>query len=371
MSEATRTVGGVVAAVAALLVIVVAVETVAQGADDDATLTVYVSAPLQGPRADAGHDVADGARLALADADGKAGGVAIDLEVLSGCNRRRLGRGCDQHLNARAATEDTTTIAYVQESSTRCLRVDPDHQPGRDPAGLAGQRRSGPATHRRRVMLPRAPGERPPHLRAGDSAAATRARRVGVDGGLQDLLGPGRQRQLRLRRLPSSTGSMRRLRLEVVTGGNPRIPSTSRRKARPCWLDERAGSSTPTRSSMTPERSVRTRRPCASPRPPSIRPAPAAADDFLAGLRGLSITAGMPGRCTPGYEGDVGRARPRSGAPTTRPIAAMSSTPSSTPATASRSWDVLDRRRRRHGPEEAGRLPDRRAGGRRCRSARL
>lgn len=113
--------GGVVAAVAALAVIVVAVGC-GSSADDDATLTVYVSAPLQGPRADAGHDVADGARLALADADGKAGGVAIDLEVLSDAT----GGGWDAAAtgaNARAATEDTTTIAYVGELDSGASRT--------------------------------------------------------------------------------------------------------------------------------------------------------------------------------------------------------------------------------------------------------
>lgn len=81
----------------------------------DAVLTVYVSAP-QGPGwTQRGESVVDGARLALADRDGEAGGVEVRLEVL-----RAAGKypGLDPAAvgeNARRAAEDSTAIAYIGE----------------------------------------------------------------------------------------------------------------------------------------------------------------------------------------------------------------------------------------------------------------
>ncbi len=92
------------------------------GAGEGAKLTVYVSAPLRGPRADDGRDVGAGARLALADAGGSAGGVAVGAEVrdaAAGRGWEAAGAGAD----ARAATEDATAIAYIGELDSGASRT--------------------------------------------------------------------------------------------------------------------------------------------------------------------------------------------------------------------------------------------------------
>ncbi len=91
-------------------------------ADEDAMLTIYLSAPLSGPRAADGRDVADGAELALEDAGGEAGGVEVRLEVLDdaaagGWDAATTGA------NARAATEDSTAIAFVGDLDSGASRT--------------------------------------------------------------------------------------------------------------------------------------------------------------------------------------------------------------------------------------------------------
>jgi hypothetical protein len=93
-------------------------------ADGDPSLTIYVSAPLTGPARADGQDVADGARLALEDAGGEAGGVPVEAKYLdiAGRNESRwdpvsAGR------NARAATQDSTAIAYIGELDSAASRT--------------------------------------------------------------------------------------------------------------------------------------------------------------------------------------------------------------------------------------------------------
>lgn len=110
--------GGLAAALAAAAL----VAGCGSATGDDATLTVYVSAPLSGPRADDGRDVADGARLALVDADAEAGGVAVEIELLDDAS----GRGWDAAVtgaNARTASEDATAIAYIGELDSGACRT--------------------------------------------------------------------------------------------------------------------------------------------------------------------------------------------------------------------------------------------------------
>lgn len=90
----------------------------------DPQLTVYVSVPLSGPAGADGRDAADGARLALEDAEGEAGGIVVEAEYLdvAGRNESRsdpiaAGR------NARTATEDSTTIAYIGELDSATSRT--------------------------------------------------------------------------------------------------------------------------------------------------------------------------------------------------------------------------------------------------------
>jgi len=90
---------------------------------EDATVAVYVSAPLEGADASDGSDVADGARLALADAEGEAGGVRVRAEYLDVAG---AGDGPFDPVraaaNARAAVEDSTAVGYVGELESGASR---------------------------------------------------------------------------------------------------------------------------------------------------------------------------------------------------------------------------------------------------------
>jgi ABC-type branched-subunit amino acid transport system substrate-binding protein len=84
----------------------------------------YVSAPMTGPAGAEGRDVADGARLALADAESEAGGIAVTAEYLdvAGRNGSRSDPVTAGH-NARTATEDSTAIAYIGELDSATSRT--------------------------------------------------------------------------------------------------------------------------------------------------------------------------------------------------------------------------------------------------------
>jgi hypothetical protein len=99
------------------------------GADDsaeegEAVLRVYVSAPLTGPGGADGQAVADGARQALEAAGGEAGGVTVEAEYLdvAGRNETRFD-AVTAAANARAAVEDSTTIAYIGEIDSGASRT--------------------------------------------------------------------------------------------------------------------------------------------------------------------------------------------------------------------------------------------------------
>ena len=79
-----------------------------------------MSVPLSGEERADGEDVADGARLALADAGGEAGGIAVEAEYLDAGSQSDPVRIAE---NARTATEDASTIAYVGELTSRGTRT--------------------------------------------------------------------------------------------------------------------------------------------------------------------------------------------------------------------------------------------------------
>jgi branched-chain amino acid transport system substrate-binding protein len=90
--------------------------------DGDPSLTIYLSAPMKGPSAADGRDVADGARMALDDAGGEAAGTPVKLVVLDdagpgGADAATAGA------NARRATEDSTAIAYLGELDSGTTRT--------------------------------------------------------------------------------------------------------------------------------------------------------------------------------------------------------------------------------------------------------
>ena len=104
------------AAVALTAVLVLTGCSIADGpADVEGPVTVYVSLPLSGPRAAEGRDAADGARLALEEAEGKAGDLEVESRLLDDA---RQGRSFDLvavGANARRAASDSSAAAYIGE----------------------------------------------------------------------------------------------------------------------------------------------------------------------------------------------------------------------------------------------------------------
>jgi branched-chain amino acid transport system substrate-binding protein len=96
------------------------------GAGAGDTLTVYVSAPLRGPSAPYGRAIHDGARLALEDADRRAGEIGIEAVFLDDTGgRAREARWSAGQVgeNARTATSDSAAIAYIGEFESGATRV--------------------------------------------------------------------------------------------------------------------------------------------------------------------------------------------------------------------------------------------------------
>jgi len=93
-----------------------------EGASAGATVTVYVSAPLRGAEAGAGRELCAGARQELARGGGAAGDLAVRVSCLDagGADGRwtlaRVGA------NARRATEDSVTVAYIGEPAPAARR---------------------------------------------------------------------------------------------------------------------------------------------------------------------------------------------------------------------------------------------------------
>ena len=88
----------------------------------DSRLTVYVSVPLTGNGAKEGKAVAAGAKEALADAGGEAGGAPVDLELLDDADGTEWTQS-SVAANARAATQDSTSIAYIGELLPDATRI--------------------------------------------------------------------------------------------------------------------------------------------------------------------------------------------------------------------------------------------------------
>ncbi|MBA2546088.1 MAG: hypothetical protein H0V15_04330 [Solirubrobacterales bacterium] len=86
-------------------------------------VTVYVSLPLTGPRAADGNDAADGARLALEQAGGRAGDLEVKAEILDDSSGAAAWDPVLVGRNARAATQDSTTAAYIGELDSEPTRA--------------------------------------------------------------------------------------------------------------------------------------------------------------------------------------------------------------------------------------------------------
>ena len=110
-------------ALAALLLVSLAVAGcgITGTAKIEAPVAVYVSLPLTGPRGIEGRDAADGVRLALEEAGGRAGSVEVRAHFLDDAR----GKPWDPVAvgeNARAAVQDHTTAAYIGELDSEPTR---------------------------------------------------------------------------------------------------------------------------------------------------------------------------------------------------------------------------------------------------------
>lgn len=94
--------------------------------EGDETLAVYVSLPLRGVDGAAGRDAADGARMALSDARGEAGGIQIEaryLDATQGADRSPRWAPERSAANARLAAEDSVAIAYLGDYQSGASRA--------------------------------------------------------------------------------------------------------------------------------------------------------------------------------------------------------------------------------------------------------
>ncbi len=117
---------------AALLALVLALIglSACQRADEEAgetgatTLTVYASLPLQGPQGPDSRSTADGIRLALREAGGKAGELTVKLVVLDD-STPKAGRWDPEQTaeNARRVVRDRTAIAYLGDGPSGATAI--------------------------------------------------------------------------------------------------------------------------------------------------------------------------------------------------------------------------------------------------------
>jgi branched-chain amino acid transport system substrate-binding protein len=113
------------AMLAALALAVAGCATPGSGIQAGEHVTIYVSMPLRGPEAVEGRDVVGGAKLALTDAHGKVGRLAVRAVYLDDT----AGRGASARwspavaaANARQASEDSTAIAYLGDLDSGASR---------------------------------------------------------------------------------------------------------------------------------------------------------------------------------------------------------------------------------------------------------
>jgi branched-chain amino acid transport system substrate-binding protein len=111
-------------ALAALLLVVLAATGcgIAGNPKIEAPVAVYVSLPLTGPRGMDGREAADGARLALEEAQGKAGSLQVRAHFLDDAKRKPWDPVA-VGVNARTAVQDHTTAGYIGELDSEPTRA--------------------------------------------------------------------------------------------------------------------------------------------------------------------------------------------------------------------------------------------------------
>jgi hypothetical protein len=107
---------------ALLLALVVAGCGIAGTAKVEAPVNVYVSLPLTGPRGADGRDAAGGARLALEQAQGKAGSIQVRAVYLDDA-KGKVWDPVAVGANARQAVQDSAAAAYIGELDSEPTRA--------------------------------------------------------------------------------------------------------------------------------------------------------------------------------------------------------------------------------------------------------
>lgn len=88
----------------------------------EAPVTVYVSLPMTGPHGGEGRDAADGVRLALEGAQGKAGSIQVRAVYLDDA-RGKVWDSVAVGANARRAVQDSSAAAYIGELDSEPTRA--------------------------------------------------------------------------------------------------------------------------------------------------------------------------------------------------------------------------------------------------------
>src|SRR4051794_25451082 len=88
----------------------------------EAPVTVYVSLPTTGPHGGSGRDAADGARLALEEAEGRAGSIQVRAIYLDDA-KGRVWDPVAVGANARQAVQDSSAAAYIGELDSEPTRA--------------------------------------------------------------------------------------------------------------------------------------------------------------------------------------------------------------------------------------------------------
>ena len=172
-SRATR-IAAATTMLAALALIVAGCATPGSGIQAGEHVTVYVSMPLRGPEAVEGRDVVGGAKLALADAGGKVGELAVRAVYLDdtagrGARARLDPGGGRRERQAGVGGLDGDRLPWRLRLGRQPVLA-ADHERSADAPGLPGQRRGRPgaAVPRRRRRAPQGrPADRRAHLRPG------------------------------------------------------------------------------------------------------------------------------------------------------------------------------------------------------------
>src|SRR5689334_2080598 len=107
---------------ALLLALTVAGCGIGGSAKIEAPVKVYVSLPLTGPHGAGGRDAADGARLALEQAGGKAGSIQVTATYLDDA-KGKIWDPVAVGANARAAVQDSSAAAYIGELDSEPTRA--------------------------------------------------------------------------------------------------------------------------------------------------------------------------------------------------------------------------------------------------------